>query len=41
LRERQRLGDLRATLKLYIEALGGALDLVARFGDKTVKLHGV
>lgn len=29
-----------ATLRRYIEALGGKLDLVARFGDKNIALAG-
>jgi hypothetical protein len=27
--------------RLYVEALGGELEIVARFGDKAVKLRGV
>ena len=30
-----------STLREYIEALGGELDIVARFGGKTMKLKGV
>ena len=38
----ERRGDhLVSTLRKYVTALGGELDVVARFGDKTVKLHGV
>jgi len=32
---------LISTVRNYIEALGGELELVARFGDKTVRLRGV
>lgn len=35
-------GDhLVSTLRRYAEALGGELEVLARFGDKTVKLRGV
>jgi DNA-binding XRE family transcriptional regulator len=35
-------GDhLVSTLRRYVEALGGELEVLARFGDKTVKLRGV
>ena len=37
--ERQE-DHLLSTLRRYVEALGGELDVVARFGDKTIKLHG-
>ncbi len=30
-----------STLRRYIEALGGELEVIARFGDKTLRLHGV
>ena len=30
-----------STLKRYIEALGGELDLVARFGNKKITLTGI
>jgi predicted transcriptional regulator len=30
-----------STLKKYVEALGGELEVVARFGDKMVRLRGV
>jgi DNA-binding XRE family transcriptional regulator len=30
-----------STLRRYIEALGGELEVIAKFGDKMVKLHGV
>lgn len=40
--ETERRGDhLISTVRRYIEALGGELDIVAKFGDKTIKLHGV
>jgi hypothetical protein len=32
---------LLSTLKRYIEALGGELEVVAKFGDKSVRLRGV
>jgi predicted transcriptional regulator len=35
-------GDhLVSTLRRYVEALGGELEILARFGDKTVKLRGM
>jgi transcriptional regulator with XRE-family HTH domain len=35
-------GDHRvSTLRRYVEALGGELEVVARFGDRAVRLHGV
>jgi hypothetical protein len=30
-----------ATLRRYVEALGGSLELVARFGDKRIALSGI
>ncbi|MGC4093059.1 MAG: XRE family transcriptional regulator [Polyangiaceae bacterium] len=30
-----------ATLRRYVEALGGSLDLVARFGDKRIVVSGI
>ena len=30
-----------STLKRYIEALGGELEVIARFGDRSVRLRGV
>lgn len=36
-----RNDHLVSTLRRYIEGLGGELDVVARFGDKSVKLRGV
>ena len=32
---------LVSTLRAYVEALGGELDIVARFGDRTIRLKGV
>lgn len=38
----ERRGDhLVSTLRAYVEALGGELELVARIGDKEVRLIGV
>jgi DNA-binding XRE family transcriptional regulator len=38
----ERRGDhLLSTLRRYVEALGGQLEVVARFDDKTVKLTGI
>jgi DNA-binding XRE family transcriptional regulator len=37
----RREDRLISTVRHYIEALGGELELVARFGDKTVRLRGV
>jgi hypothetical protein len=30
-----------ATLRRYVEALGGALELVAQFGDKRIAISGI
>ena|SRR5687767_841867 len=30
-----------ATLRRYVEALGGSLELVARFGDKRIAISGI
>ena len=30
-----------STLRRYIRALGGEMEVIAKFGDKTVRLHGV
>lgn len=30
-----------STLRRYVEALGGELEVIANFGDKRVRLHGV
>jgi predicted transcriptional regulator len=32
---------LLSTLRRYVEALGGELEVIARFEDKTVRLRGV
>ncbi len=38
--ETERRQDLRlSTLRSYVEALGGELEVVATFGDKRIKLH--
>jgi dephospho-CoA kinase len=37
----RRADHLVSTLRRYVKALGGELEIVARFGDRTVKLHGV
>lgn len=38
----ERRGDhLVSTLRQYVRALGGDLEVVARFGDKSVRLRGV
>jgi len=37
----RRKDHLVSTLRRYVEALGGELEVIARFGDRTVKLHGV
>ncbi len=38
----ERRGDFRlSTLKRYVEALGGELEVVATFGDKRVRLRAV
>jgi len=37
----RREDHLISTVRRYIEALGGELDIVAKFGDKTIRLHGV
>ncbi len=30
-----------STLRRYVEALGGELEVIANFGDKRIRLHGV
>jgi DNA-binding XRE family transcriptional regulator len=40
-RAERREDHLVSTLRRYVEALGGSLDVVATFGDKKVKLQGV
>ena len=38
--ETERRQDVRlSTLRSYVEALGGELELIATFGDKRIKLH--
>ncbi len=32
---------LVTTLRRYVEALGGELELVARFGNRTMKISGI
>lgn len=40
--ETERRADHRlSTVRRYVEALGGELEVVANFGDKRIKLHGV
>lgn len=40
--EFERREDHRVSgIRRYVEALGGELEITARFGDKTVKLRGV
>ena len=34
-------GALVTTLRRYVEALGGELELVARFGNRTMKISGI
>jgi predicted transcriptional regulator len=38
--ETERRSDHRlSTLRKYVEALGGELEVIANFGDKRIKLH--
>jgi hypothetical protein len=38
----ERRADHRlSTLRRYVRALGGELEVVANFGDKRIRLHGV
>lgn len=38
--ETERRQDVRlSTLRRYVEALGGELEVIASFGDKRIKLH--
>lgn len=37
----RREDHLLSTLRRYVEALGGELEIIARFGDKSVRLKGV
>jgi len=40
--ETERRGDHRlSTLRRYVEALGGEIEVVANFGDKRIRLHSV
>lgn len=40
--ETERRGDHRlSTLRKYVEALGGEIEIVANFGDKRIRLHSV
>lgn len=40
--ETERRSDHRllSTLRRYVEALGGKIEVVATFGDKRIRLHG-
>lgn len=40
-RSERREDHLVSTLRQYIRALGGDLEVVARFGDKSIRLRGV
>jgi hypothetical protein len=40
-RAERREDHLVSTLREYVRALGGELELTARFGDKSVRLRGV
>ncbi len=40
-RAERREDHLLSSLRRYVEALGGELEVVARFGDKTIRLKGV
>ncbi len=37
----RRDDHLVSTLRRYVEALGGELEVIASFGDKKIRLHGV
>lgn len=37
----RRSDHLLSTLRRYVEALGGELDVIARFGDKQIRIRGV
>jgi transcriptional regulator with XRE-family HTH domain len=38
--ETERRQDVRlSTLRTYVEALGGELEVIANFGDKRIRLH--
>ena len=40
-RSERRPDHLVSTLRQYVRALGGELELFARFGDKSIRLRGV
>jgi DNA-directed RNA polymerase specialized sigma subunit len=40
-RSEHRTDHLVSTLREYVRALGGELELTARFGDKSIRLRGV
>ena len=40
-RSERREDHLVSTLREYVRALGGELELTARFGDKSIRLRGV
>ena len=40
-RSERREDHLVSTLRQYVQALGGELEVIARFGDKSVRLRGV
>ena len=40
-RQERRADHLVSTLRRYVQALGGELELVARFDNKTIRLSGV
>jgi len=40
-RQERRDDHLLSTLRRYVEVLGGELEVIARFGDKSVRLKGV
>ena len=40
-RAERREDHLLSTIRRYVEGLGGELEIVARFGDRAVKLRGV
>lgn len=37
----QREDHRLSTLRRYVEALGGELEVIANFGDRRIRLHGV
>lgn len=40
-RVERRSDHLVSTLRQYVHALGGELEIIARFGDRSVRLRGV